>query len=60
MFRRDDDTGEEIAHRVTTPYDTTFVTGSFAHLYQDNPGYTVEEVRGHTTERGFIVDRTVD
>jgi hypothetical protein len=60
MFRRDNDTGEEIAHRVTTPHDTTFVTGSFAHVYQGQPGYSVEEVRGHSTPAGFVVDRTVN
>jgi len=58
MFRRDNETGEEIAHRVTTPYNTTFVTGQHAHLYQDNPGYEVEEVRGHTGPNGFVIDRT--
>ena len=59
MFRRDSETGEEIAHHVTTPHGTTFVTGSFAHVYQDNPDYTVEEVRGHSRPDGFVIDRTV-
>lgn len=60
MFNQDDQTGEEIGYRVTTPYDTTFVTGQHAHLYQDNPGYTVEEVRGHSQPDGFVVTRTAD
>jgi len=62
MFKRDSETGEEIAHRVTTPAGTRFVTGQHAHLYQDNPGYTVAEVRGHTRADGggFVIDRYVD
>jgi hypothetical protein len=60
MFKRDEKTGEEIAHHVTTPYGTSFVTGQHAHLYQDNPGYTVEEVRGHSRPDGFVIDRTVN
>ncbi|MFF7184692.1 hypothetical protein ACFZAR_05535 [Streptomyces sp. NPDC008222] len=59
MFKRDSETGEEIGHRVTTPYDTTFVTGQHAHLYEDNPGYEVEEVRGYSRPDGFVVTRTV-
>ena len=59
MFRRDEDTGEEIAHLVTTPNGYTIVS-AFPHMYEDSPGYTVDEVRGHTTEKGFIVDRHVD
>jgi hypothetical protein len=59
MFRRDDETGEEIAHLVTTPNGYTIVS-AFPHMYEDNPDYTVDEVRGHTEARGFIVDRTVD
>lgn len=59
MFKRDRETGEEIGHRVSTPYNTTFVTGQHAHLYEGQPGYTVEEVRGHARPDGFVVDRTV-
>jgi len=60
MFRLDQETGEEIGHRVTTPYDTTFVTGHHAHVYEGQPGYTVEEVRGHSRPDGFVVERTVN
>lgn len=62
MFKRDSETGEEIAHEVTTPAGATFVTFSFAHLYQGNPDYTVDEVRGHSREDGggFVIDRYVD
>lgn len=60
MFERDEETGEEIAHKVTTPHDTTFVTSSFAWAYRDNPGYTVQEVRGHSRPDGFVIERTVD
>jgi hypothetical protein len=59
MFQRDTETGEEIAHHITTPHDTTFVTGQHAHLYQDNPGYTVQEVRGHSQPDGFVITWTV-
>jgi hypothetical protein len=60
MFQRDSDTGEEIAHHVTTPHNTTFVTGQHAHAYEGQPGYTVQEVRGHTGPNGFVIDRTVN
>ena len=59
MFKRDSETGEEVGYRVTTPSDTTFVTGQHDHLYRDNPGYTVEEVRGESRPDGFVVTRTV-
>jgi hypothetical protein len=59
VFRRDEQTGEEIAHRVTTPHNTTIIS-AFPHMYEDSPGYEVEEVRGHSRADGFVVTRTVD
>lgn len=58
MFKRDSETGEEIAHRVTTPYNTTIIS-AFPHVYEGSPGYEVEEVRGHSRPDGFVVERTV-
>lgn len=62
MFKRDANTGEEIAHEVTTPAGTRFVTGQHAHCYEGQPGYTVDEVRGHSREDGggFVIDHYVD
>jgi hypothetical protein len=59
-FRRDTDTGEEIAHHITTPYNTTFVTRDFAHVYEGQPGYTVQEVRGTSRPDGFVIERTIN
>lgn len=58
-FRRDKGTGEEIAHHVTTPHNTSFVTRDFAHVYEGQPGYIVQEVRGHSRADGFVIERTV-
>lgn len=60
MFKRDEKTGEEIAHEVTTPHGTSFVS-SFPHMYEGQPGYAVDEVRGHSRADGggFVIDRHV-
>ncbi|MFI7096825.1 hypothetical protein [Streptomyces lydicus] len=62
MFRRDSKTGEEIAHRVTTPEGRTFITATNAQFWEGTPGHKVEEVRGHTHPRGigFVVDHTTE
>lgn len=58
IFKRDEATGEEIAHEVSTPHGTCFVT-SFPHMYEGSSGYTVDEVRGHSRADGggFVIDR---
>jgi hypothetical protein len=62
MFKRDKETGEETAHRVTTAEGRTFVTATNEGFWRDTPGATVEEVRGHTHSRGlgFVVERAVE
>ncbi|MWA08790.1 hypothetical protein [Streptomyces sp. BA2] len=62
MFKRDCETGEEVAHRVTTEDGRTFVTATNDEFWRQTPGATVEEVRGHTHSRGlgFVVERVTD
>ncbi|MCI3279117.1 hypothetical protein [Streptomyces cylindrosporus] len=59
MFRRDTDTGEEIAFRVTTPQGNTVISGYSEDFWRQTPGAEVEEVRGHSQPDGFVVERTV-
>lgn len=59
MFRRDKETGEEIAHRVTTPNGSTVITAYSEEFWRQTPGAQVEEVRGESRPDGFVVTRTV-
>ncbi len=62
MFKRDTETGEEIAYRVTKENGSSTVGPEYVgNFYRDTPGVTVEEVRGHTHSRGlgFVVERVV-
>lgn len=54
MFRRDEKTGEEIAHRVTTPAGYTVIT-MHPDFHRQTPGAEVEEVRGYSRADGFVV-----
>ncbi|MEU0852523.1 hypothetical protein ABZ387_31845 [Streptomyces flaveolus] len=58
MFRRDSQTGEEIAHRVTTPNGNTVIS-THPEFWQQTPGAEVEEVRGYSRPDGFVVEPTV-
>lgn len=58
MFRRDCETGEEIAHRVTTPAGYSAIT-MHPEFHRQTPGAEVEEVRGHSRPDGFVIERTV-
>ncbi|MFE2563082.1 hypothetical protein [Streptomyces mirabilis] len=60
MFKRDSETGEEIAHLVTTPTGKTLITAYSEDFWRLTPGAKVEEVRGYSRPDGFIVERTVD
>ncbi|MEU3341835.1 hypothetical protein [Streptomyces sp. NPDC006668] len=59
MFRRDPHTGEEIAHRITTPSGYPAIT-MHADFHRQTPGADVEEVRGHSAPQGFVVERVID
>lgn len=61
MFRRDRETGEEIAHRITTEDGRSFVTATNKAFWETVDGAQIEEVRGHNHPRGigFVIERTV-
>lgn len=54
MFRHDSETGEEIAHRVTTPAGYRVIT-MHPEFHRQTPGADVEEIRGHSRPNGFVV-----
>jgi hypothetical protein len=54
VFRRDEKTGEEIAHRVTTPAGYTAIT-MHPEFHRQTPDAEVQEVRGYSRPDGFVV-----